>query len=213
MYVKTKELPSVLQRALEALGYGRVDIEVEASETYRPAQISGNGYRAFVCAVNLVTGERKTECGSWGGSNMFSPDNQVDGDMNSYPLPDGFAIIQGREGGSRPVFATILANPANLQKLLPAGNEATLTESECYALHIIKQYKASYRRDAFTRSSYYGRQREARGIVLGEYDRNNPLLIGLAAKGLIKITGAGIQITTEGRNACESTRLPEGCHV
>lgn len=190
-HIKVKELPSALQRALESVGYGRADIAVKASETYTPFTGSGDGLRSFVVAVNLATGAMERHDGSWGGTNMFTH-NAVDSDTKSYPLPENFAAINGHIGGGRPVYATIAVNPANLAKLLPAGNETSLSENEIKALQVVKTYKASYRRESFEREK------------LGRYDATNPLVAGLAAKGMLKITGAGISITTEGRNAAES---------
>jgi hypothetical protein len=208
MYVRVKELPSTLRGVLERLGYTRDDIEVRASATYSPSAVSGDGFRAFVAAVNLVTGESKVEWGSWGGPNMFNPTNQVDLNPREYPIPENFTVIKGRTGGSRPMLATVYANEANLQKLLPSGKEQELSLDELIALNVIKKYKASYRRDYFEGHSAFRASK-----TLGKYSKDNPLLVGLAAKGLIKITGAGIQITTEGRNAVDTMKLPEGTYV
>lgn len=190
-HVKTRELPQTLQSALESVGYGRADIAVSAAETYSPCAGSGDGLRSFVIAVNLATGAMERRDGSWGGSNMFTR-NAVDSDTKSYPLPEGFAAINGHIGGGKPVYATITVNPANLAKMLPSGNETTLDEREVKALQVVKGYKAGYRREYFEKEK------------LGRYDATNPLISGLAAKGMLKITGAGISITTEGRNAAEA---------
>ncbi len=122
MYIDVKDLPATLQVALRALGYGRSNINVSASDTYcMAASGGGTGLRAFVCAVDLATGKRETVFGSWGGSNMFNPTNAVDLDREQRPLPPNFAVIHGTEGEM--VRATVNVNPATLNPLLPKQTE------------------------------------------------------------------------------------------
>lgn len=188
LYVDVVALPATLQRALASVGYGRKNISVEASETYSPLVAGGDGYRGFCVAVNLATGETRGSRGSWGGANAFSPGNAVDLDSGEHPLAPGFAVINGHEGGSRPVWAGLTVHPGDLAPLLPAG-APELSEDEKRALGIIAGFKGGYRADEFRR---YGL----------EYDPAGTLLRGLERKGLVKINRAGgVQVTTAGRNA------------
>jgi len=101
-------------------------------------------------------------------------------------LPANGVIIKGQQcSGS--TFAYIYAHPSNIP-YLDSGQETELTEKEFSALNAIVGIKSSYRPDYFMQNR------------LGPYGPKNPLLLTLAEKGLIRITGAGIQATTEGKN-------------
>ena len=95
MYTQVKDLPESIQSALSSLGYGRKDISLEVAESISPRVGGGDGLRGFCCIVNIENGERKTDVGSWGGSNMFqeSAVNRVDSDDNNYIIPPNFAVI------------------------------------------------------------------------------------------------------------------------
>jgi hypothetical protein len=123
MYVKVRELPETLRRALAALGYARPDVDLKAAETYTmQAPLSGQGKCAFVCAVDLATGQTERKDGSWGGANMFNPKNQVDLDSTPRPLVPNFAVIYGYVGDGTHIL-DIRFNPATLNPLLPAQAE------------------------------------------------------------------------------------------
>lgn len=189
MYIATRELPNTLRNALASTGYGKVDVEVVASTSYSLADAGGSGTRSFAAAVNLATGESGMTRGSWGGSNPFNPRNVVDNDDTPREIPENFAIIQGSEGGSRPVMARILVRPETLTGLLPvAGDE--LTEAEKKAITVICAYKSSHRAEYFAR------------LVGGAYDISHPVLASLLSRKMIKVNAGGaISITTEGKNA------------
>lgn len=193
-YIAVRELPDSLQSALRSVGYGRKDIEVKTGTSYSVQGIAGDGERAFTVAVNLDTGQFQTEMGSWGGANMFTR-NHVDSDKASRPLPVNGVVIKGHSGGGRPVYAYIVANPAAMTKLLPETTEQELTKEEIKALNIIAGIKGGYR------ARYFDDHR------LGTYGTTNPHLVSLAAKGLVKITGVGVAVTTEGRNVREKNRV------
>ena len=186
-YVSIKELPPALIRPLKEVGYGRRNIEVISAQKYSAGMGGEAGLKSFTIPVDMASGRYKIMWGSWGGANMFSPQNQVDLDTKSHPIPLNGAVIQGSTGGGRPVWAQILVSPDNLQNLIPSGDEATLTGDESKALHIMG-YKSSYRKDGFLREN------------LGPYSLRNPLILSLADKGMIKITGRGARVTLKGKN-------------
>lgn len=196
-HIEVRDLPPVLQRELRSVGYGRRDIMVEPRDTYSPLGVSGDGYRAFVIAVDLATGQSKHLQGNWGGASVNSGPNQVDSDLRSYPLPFNTAVISGHEGGGHPVWAFIMVHKDNLQKLLPSGN-VEHTEAELVALQIIKSIRSGARAEFFADKG------------LGPYKNTNPTLQSLASKGLVKLTGAGIQITTAGKNVVEANPRRDG---
>lgn len=186
MYVELKDLPDSLQSALYSVRYGKRDIQITPATTYSlNGGLSGAGCRAFTMCVNLATGERHTELGSFGGANMFNPTNSVDLDDTTRELPEGFAIIHGYESGQS--YASIRINPSNVQVLLPAHEETTKQEQE--ALKIIGGIKSGYRAGEFLASG------------LGNYRADNPLIQSLATKELVRVSKVGISITTKGRNA------------
>ena len=189
-----KDLPAPLIAALKEVGYGRRDIRVETATSYSPGGAGGDGFRSFSVAVDLDTGHSKVLWGSWGGANMFNPQNQVDLDDKSYPLPTNGAVVKGTTGGSRPVYAYIVVNAANMAKLLPASDVAELTPQEMKALHSIGGLKSSGRADEFRRNG------------LGEYGPANPLVKALVEKKMLKVSPSGITLTLDGKNVREQTR-------
>lgn len=187
--VHVRDLPTSLARVLRDVGYNRRDIEVTSATTYSAAGAGGDGYRDFVAPVNLATGQYNILWGSWGGANAFNPHNQVDQDTSIRPMPVNGAVVKGWKGGGRPTYAEILVHPDNLTKLLPSAEEnVELSPKELAALNIIGGIKSSYRKDEF------------RNNGLGPYTPNNPYLQSLASKGLVKVTGTGVQITLAGKN-------------
>ncbi len=190
-YMEVRSLPQALIRALKEVGYGKRDIMVVGKTTYGVQRAGGDGMRGFTAVVDLTSGRTKVEYGSWGGANPFSPQNQVDMDRKEYPIPLNGAVISGTEGGHS-VYATIAAHPDNLQKLLPAGEGDAHSEQEVTALQIMSSLIPKARKEYFQRNH------------LGDYSAQNPLIQGLAKKGLVKVTGAGLQITMAGKNVVEA---------
>ncbi len=193
-YMLVKELPHAIQAALIEVGYGRKDIMVEPSVAYTAGGPGGSSMRSFTAVCDLGSEDRyKIIWGSWGGANMFNKSNQVDLDTASHEIPYNGAVVKGSMGGGRPVYAHVLVNPENLQKMLPAGNDVNeeLTEQEKKALKIIKTYRAGARKDGFARHD------------LGPYTKDNPILQKFVKNGWIVISGAGLQITLAGKNKAE----------
>lgn len=206
MFAQVKDLPPALQTALASVHYGRSDVEIKASETYTLLALGGSGYRAFVLVVDLSSGACQSTRGSWGGSNMFNPGNNVDGDTTTRPLPPNFAVIHGREGGDRPVSASITVNPATLAPMI-AAPIVELTEMERIVLAWHKGLTSAGRKNeaerfAYDRANGYGRCKDqprvpqARTLADIEAAKQS-----LAAKGLLKIAANGAtSITTAGKN-------------
>lgn len=191
-YVATKDLPDVVREALKSVGYGRADIAVETGTTVTLSSSGGKGSRAFATLVNLANRTYQTSWGSWGGQNAFTPDNPVDNDSNSYPLPAHGVAIRGSRGGGRPVFATLYVPSAMRAKILPAAT-AELDETDKTALYCYKVYKGGeYRRDELNRHK------------IGE-----TVISSLVDRGYLTRNRAGATaITTTGRNAVGDYRPP-----
>ena len=187
--METRELPASIQKALKSVGYGRRDIKVSTSTRFSLQSGGADGKKSFSCLVNLDTGLFKTEMGSWGGGNMF---NQTlsDDDATVRPLPPGIAVILGSMGGGQPTYATITVHPSTLAPLLPQKTGDGPTDDEVKALDIIGGLISSARKTTFDREG------------LGNYSAANPIIVSLAAKGLVKTTANGaVAITTAGKNA------------
>ena len=183
MYTKLTDLPPTIQSALSKLGYYKNDISIEVTESVSPFVGGGNGSRGFCVILDIVSGESDTKMGSWGGSNAFSPNNQVDCDTSSYIIPPNMAVIKGSHGTDR-VFATLYLSPNNVIKALPVT-----VELDPRLKWILAGYKGL---------TSQGRK--------NEYSCNNDVpsaidLKQLVDKGYLKQNKAGIcQITTDGKN-------------
>lgn len=185
MHIKITELPSTLQSALMNIGYHRKDIEIKTSTTYTPANCGGRGYRSFVIAVDLTTGGKSTIYGAWGGSTYLDP-KQADLDDSRYPIPVSGAVIHGREGGSRPVYATITVHPEALPKRIE--QKVTIPLDTAFALMCTLILTSAGRRNEFARR---GRK----------YSVDHPALQDCIARGWLKANKRGsISATTEGKN-------------
>lgn len=183
MYTKLTDLPDTIQSALNKLSYYKKDISIEVAESVSPFVGGGDGQRGFCVILDIVTGQSEIKMGSWGGSNAFSPNNQVDCDTESYKIPANMAVIKGSQGTDR-VYATLYLSPDNVIKALPVR-----IELEPRLKWILYGYKGL---------TSAGRK--------NEYDRNNDKpnandLKKLVDMGLLKQNKAGVcQITTEGKN-------------
>lgn len=186
VYIKVDALPEQLRRVLRSVSYGRPDIAIETRETYTPARAGGNGYRAFCVIVNIATGETKTHVGSWGGPNPFNESklNPIDSDHSEHPIPEGVAIVEGSQGGGKPVYASIALHPKNFAPLLPA--KAELSERDNYILTAYKRLNSAGRKNEF--------ERRGKGP-------SNTELESLVQRNLLAKAGSGLKITTEGKNA------------
>jgi hypothetical protein len=187
MYVKVSSLPASVQRALMALHYAKADISVTARERFSVVDGGATGRRAFVCVVNLESGESKTLHGSWGGANMFNPSNAVDLDDTMRPLLPNMVVIRGSEGNS--VYASIEVAPVTLAPMLPAA--PTVDDRDAGILCAYRSFKSGpYRNEELARLS----------CTDADLDR-------LAAAGFLKRSKNGAtQITTDGKNAVLQNR-------
>jgi hypothetical protein len=148
MYTKLTDLPETIQSALSKLGYHKADIQIEVSESVSPFIGGGDGYRGFCVILDIITGQSDTKMGSWGGSNAFSPNNQVDADTESYKIPNNVAVIKGSHGTDR-VFATIYLSPENVIKALPIKVE--LDQRLKWILYGYKGLTSSGRKNEYSR--------------------------------------------------------------
>ncbi len=185
VYVEVSTLPETLQYVLRSAGYRRADIAVYVAERASVLGMSGNGYRCFAALVHIASGQAEHFQGSWGGANMFSPTNPVDTNREPQELRPGFALINGREGGDRPVSCSLTVNPANAAPLLPAKPE--LTEREQEILGVVSSLNSGGRKNYWERHGNPPTEAE---------------LVSLVGRSLITRNRAGaVAITTAGRNA------------
>jgi len=199
MFTQTKTLPETLQAALHSVGYHKPDIKVRASEQYYPAQGSGAGLRAFVMAVDIATGRTEIHWGSWGGSNAFNPGNAVDNDTQARPLASGFAIIEGHQGGSHPVAASLVLHPSNLAPLLT--EKPSLTARQTYLLNVYAGLTSTGRKNEFERGRYGDPSYNESGPKLGGAP-STAELAEMISMGLLAQNKAGaVSVTTAGKNA------------
>lgn len=181
MYVQIDQLPVALRNALKSVGYGKADVSVTTAETVTAQSYGASGCRDFLCIVNLATGEFKTVYGSWGGPNAYTS-NIIDSDATAHALDANICAIQGREGGSQPVSATVKIHPSNVAALLPQAPEVSETER---AVLRTFGYTSAYRKEA-----------------LRSIKNSQAAIESLIEKGMIKRNKAGaLSITTSGKNA------------
>jgi hypothetical protein len=185
MYVEVKTLAPMIQNALKGVRYGGRDIQVITTDRVSPSVAGGSGQRGFTIIINLSTGQSDKLMGSWGGANMFNPDNTVDLDTGQYVIPTNGVVIKGTTGYPR-TFATLYTTATG--NLLPAGAGDTevLTDEEQQALYCHYSIKGGqYRRDELSR----------RGVLQSTVD-------SLVDRGYLKCNRAGaVSITTKGKNA------------
>jgi len=183
-HIRVRELPQVIQDALNSAGFHRDDIQVHVQEEFEPRPPSADGRKGFVAACNLSTNDFKITWGSWGGSNTFT--QTVDDVEGSMPIPKDGAFITGlsNAGPGLPGFARIYVSPANVNPtLLPPVHN--VTEKEAKILAIFRSLKSGYRKE------YLGRM----GVVDAEVDSL------VERKYLSRNKAGATSITTEGRNA------------
>lgn len=191
-YVNVKELPPVVRRALEAVEYGRRDIEVIPRETVTlGAGAGGAGRRGFSCLIDLEAGTYRVIHGSWGGAGLGSRGLQgmVDLDQTPRDLRPGLLLLQGSMGYG-PTWAQIQAHPTMIPKMLPAADGPELEARHHQALYCFACIKGGeYRREEM-------RRRRVSAETVEE----------LVAMGLLKRNAAGATaITTAGRNARDTS--------
>lgn len=209
VYVAVKSLPEVLQTPLRVLGYKKADISVQSAEKFSPFSGGNQGRRSFCVLVNLATGDYKVESGSWGGSNMFSPNNLVDNCTDDSALPPNFAVIKGSEGEI--VYANIYVNPASFAPLLPPAATG-ISDTDKRILACYRSLKSGHYRqealinvfnphDRFTSAFYAATHNKELAEKLAA------AIDSLVARKLLKRSSNGAtQITTEGKNAIADFR-------
>jgi hypothetical protein len=174
-----KDLPDSLIRALESVSYKRKDIHVTVKDTESISVSGGSGYRGFCVIVDLSTGQRETLIGSWGGANMFSPENRVDMDTQSRVLGNNVVVIKGSTGGDRPVYATITIGHKNVVPMLPIVELALKDRQILYCFSL----KAGYRKQEL--ESIHAEESEIESLI---------------TRGYLKKDGRGIIVTIAGKN-------------
>lgn len=189
MYIKTQDLPRILIQMLARRSFFKKDIMVTPSITCSMLCPGGAGLRYYVTIVDLSTDEVLLDnFGSWGGSNMFNPQNPVDLNDKEYTLAPGIVVIKGCVGYY--AHAEIFVHPDTIAKLVPEKS-MEMTPWEQKALRVI----ATCTRGRALEFHYHG---------LGGYDTKRPEFVGLVQKGLITINKRGaVAITTAGKNALE----------
>ena len=183
MHIAVKDLPDSLQRALDAAGFHKTDVEIEARQSVDPRGGGGNGVRGGLMAVNMATGEiSRVVWGAWGGSNMFA-ENAID-DGPSQEIGANGAIIRIWQGGGRPTMATVYVRPETLTPMLPAA--PTLTDRARAILAVYKSIRGGHRAEYLP------------GVAPAEID-------DLVSGGFLKRNKAGsIRISTAGKNSAGS---------
>jgi hypothetical protein len=178
------DLPQVVQKALESVGYGRKDIQVQTRFSVTLAGSSGSGRQSFVTLIDLGTDRFETHMGSWGGPNMFNKNNAVDNDTREHLLPRNGAALVGSRGGGQPVWAQLYIPAGMTERILPA-KQADVTDVERAVLGAYKSLKSGqYRQDSLKRAGC-----------------TDAILDSLVKRGLLKRARNGAtQITTEGKN-------------
>lgn len=183
-HVPVRELPRFLVKILADKGrYKRRDIEVIPSPTVDLGIPAFEGNRNYAILVNLGTQQHKTLLGEYSGGMGQSAIDRP----GSYNIPSNGAVVVGEYGG-RGSFARIYIHPDNVAALIEDSGGVELPEDEKYALTYIAMFNSRGRRDAFSDKG------------LGSYGPSNPLILSLAQKGLVKVTGRGVRITTQGKN-------------
>ena len=193
--VPVKTLSPAIRDALKSVKYGARDIRVEPATEVRLDVGGGAGQKGFSMLVDLETGRHQTMYGSWGGANMFNPQNRVDLDRTVRPLPPGTVLIQGSIGYPR-TFAHIEAHPDTLGSLSLAAPKVEITPSEKRVLTIHSGIKSSYRAEEYRRHGIGPRQQAE-------------VIDALVAKGLLSRNKIGqTTITTAGKNAAHQLGEP-----
>lgn len=186
IYVETKTLPPTILAALQTVDFNRPTIGVYTSEQASLFCAGGTGLRGFAVLVDIDTGRHETHVGSWGGSNPFET-RAVDADVPQALPPNG-CVINGHQGGGKPVYATLTIHPSRAARLLPAaGDELTERQKELMAVYA--------RFNSRGRSEWFGRYGAASESELTE----------LESRGWIKRNKAGsVTCTAAGKNVAPS---------
>jgi hypothetical protein len=189
VHLDIKDLPPQIQRAIKSV-YRKPSIEVIPATEYSTSGAGFEGNRAIAVGINLSTGKTETLTGSWGGRNPFE-NKPVDRPQKN-KLPPNMAVLLGESGG-RGTFMRLYVHPSNFDSLALAGETVSLSDKEQKALNMIAGLNSRGRKDEFPREG------------MGEYGPTNQYVKSLAEKGLVKIQGRAVKITTKGRNQRSSS--------
>jgi len=186
MYIQVKTLPEPIQELLALIGYMKKDIKLETQEKISAFSAGSKGCRSFLAIINMFTNKHSIEYGSWGGANMFNPENRVDNDSKEYVIPPNFIIVKGEEGGGDPTRAKIIIRPDMMIPFLPVKKE--LNSRLQWIIDVLIGYTSAGRKAQFH-----------------EYGKVPPMeqeWAELEKLGLIKRDKRGaVSLTTEGKNA------------
>lgn len=186
VHLDPHEVPDVFKRAFP--GYrGRTYVVHVTDEVCLDSNYWSGGTRYEYRGVDLATGE------------VGPPDQKEYGNPYSNPkiptvkLQPGQAVVCHKIFCGKDHGIVIHLHPDNVRKLLPAPTE--LTADEQRALDMICGIKGGHhRRDEWERCG-----------LPGAYCADDPLIVSLAGKQLVKVNRAGaVAVTTAGRNARRS---------
>lgn len=185
MYISVKELPQYIQKILkENLNYHKKDIKFNITNDVSPLECGGDGLKYYFCAINLITQKYEILWGSWGGANIFNPQNRVDLDDGKYIIPDNAIVIKGCIGHYS--YASIYCKDSVIQQYLPKPVDISDLEVSC--LYCFTAFKGGhYRKEELNRRNI-----------------KQEVIDACISKGWLKQHGKGLSITTEGKNAMQS---------
>lgn len=184
MYVKVDQLADVFQSALKSVEYHKKDILIIGTDRVEAAVYADKGKKGFIILVDFLKSVKEIHWGSWGGSNMFTPNSPVDNDTKEHGIPKGGAVIKG-EKGYNGTYAVMFVNPADLAGFLPE-KPVELTDEEKSCLYCFRAFKGG----------------EARKEELRRRNVSIACINKLVNRGFLKQNKVGAtQITTEGKNA------------
>jgi len=199
MYLKTNELPEMILRSLNSIGYTKKDVEIVVTDTVSLQGHVSNGQREQVLILNMLTGDKKLLTGSWGGPNMFNTTNVVDLDSRNHTIPENGIVIKMTEGNG-PMFGKIYVSKSNMILALKPTEE--LSQDEMQVLNVIQAYKPFARKEYLTGEQAGDRYAERLNMRRMSESELIQVYAQLQNKGLIKINRIGsVSITTEGKNA------------
>jgi hypothetical protein len=191
MYIPVKDLPDCVKNQIKSLGHKRSDINCHRVESVSPQYIANDGSRGVFSLVNILTGEKQTTYGSWGGPNMFV-NPVVDACESDLVIPNNWVALKGSSGNLN--LLTLYANEVTLTPLLPEETEPLPVKE-----HIVLWAHRSLKGGKYRMDYYREHKMTASQIEL--------TIASLVGKGLLKVNKNGAStITTNGRNAASNLR-------
>jgi len=181
MYIFVNDLPPIVQQTLRRFSYFRKDISITPKESVSIRSSGGAGQRDYTAIIQVGSNEVETHTGSWGGANIFNPDNEVDLGEKAIKIEPHIMVIKGSEGGH--AYANIYAH-SSIVKLYACDIES-VSEQEKSVLKAYKELKSGpYRTEALNRVPNHR-------IIVSD----------LVNRGMLKQSKNGAtQITTKGKN-------------